>query len=204
MGSRRNSYHHGDLRHALVEAGLTATRFRGPAGLGLREVTRRVGVSPNAAYRHFGDRQALLTAVAREIQDKMADTMRSRMPASVSGKTAEKARRLRGVGLGYIAFATAEPGWFETAFFGSAAERDSMPDQDRTPPPFTLLVDALDAMVESGELSTERREGAEWACWSTVHGFAELVVHGPLRQLEAETVSRWAERVVDDIISGIT
>jgi AcrR family transcriptional regulator len=202
----RDSYHHGDLRRALVDAGLAATRARGAAALGLRDVTRQAGVSPNAAYRHFADRQALLAAVAHEIQDRMAERMRARMPVAGDLDPQDRARlRLRGVGLGYIAFAVAEPGWFATAFFGpGGGPGDVLHDpHDRLPPPFALLVEELDGMVEAGALSRERRDGAEWACWSTVHGFAELVVHGPLRGQSPERVDRWAERVVDDIITGI-
>lgn len=202
----RSSYHHGDLRRALVDAALDATRARGVTALGLRDVTRQVGVSPNAAYRHFADRQALLAAVAREIQDRTAEQMRARMPASGDVAPRDRARlRLRAVGLGYITFAVAEPGWFETAFFGSdgAPEGVLQNARDRLPPPFALLVAELDGMVEAGEFSPERREGAEWACWSAVHGFAELVVHEPLRAQSRDRVDRWAERVVGDIIAGI-
>lgn len=74
---------------------------------------------------------------------------------------------------------------------------------DRLPPPFALLVEALDGLVGTGGLSRERRDGAEWSCWSAVHGFAELAVHGPLRGQSPEQLERWAERVVDDIIAGI-
>lgn len=206
MPRTRDSYHHGDLRRALVDAGLAATRARGATALGLREVTRQVGVSPNAAYRHFADRQALLAAVAQEIQDRMAEQMRARMAAPGDAGPRDRARlRLRGVGLGYIAFAVTEPGWFETAFFGARGAPDGVLDDahGRRPPPFALLVEALDGMVEAGELCPERREGAEWACWSTVHGFAELVVHGPLRGQSRDRIDGWAERVVDDIIAGI-
>ena len=61
------AYHHGDLAQALVDAGLEVTRAGGPSALTIREVTRRVGVSPNAAYRHFPDRLALLRAVSSAI-----------------------------------------------------------------------------------------------------------------------------------------
>ncbi|MGQ1796004.1 TetR/AcrR family transcriptional regulator [Kocuria oceani] len=206
MPRTRDAYHHGDLRRALLDAGLAATRAQGTTALALRDVTRQVGVSPNAAYRHFADRKALLSAVAREIQDRMAEQMRARMPAPADAAPRDRARlRLRGVGLGYIAFAVAEPGWFETAFFGSGGAPEGVlhDSHDRLPPPFALLVEELDGMVEAGALSPERRDGAEWACWSAVHGFAELVVHGPLRGQDRERIDRWAERVVDDIISGI-
>lgn len=214
MPRPRDSYHHGDLRRALLDAGLTAARTGGPTALGLREITRQVGVSPNAAYRHFTDRQAFLAAVAREIQERMAEQMRARMSASPDAGPRERARsRLRGVGLGYIAFALAESGWFETAFFGvvgvpNGIQPGSQPDAQRRaqpypPPPFALLVEALDTMVETDVLPADRREGAEWACWSAVHGFCELAVHGPLRGQAPEQLERWAERVVDDIIAGI-
>ncbi|WP_354002789.1 TetR/AcrR family transcriptional regulator [Microbacterium elymi] len=101
----RATYHHGDLRQALIEAGLELTRAGGPDALALRDVTRRVGVSPSAAYRHFADRDALLAAVATRIQDDMAQRMRS-FQASAPDATG----RLRAVGLGYIAFALARAG----------------------------------------------------------------------------------------------
>jgi len=110
---------------ALVEAALELSRGSGQSSVSLREVTRQVGVSPAAAYRHFRDRTELMAAVAREIQEKMATRMRRRMRASADAPPEQRAlQRLRGVGLGYIAFAVDEPGWFETAFFGSARESE--------------------------------------------------------------------------------
>ena len=59
----RRSYRHGDLRRALLDAGVALAREGGPDAVVLREATRRAGVVPNAAYRHFAGRQALLDAV---------------------------------------------------------------------------------------------------------------------------------------------
>src|SRR3712207_7600839 len=60
---KRGTYRHGDLRRALVEAGTEMAREGGPGAVVLREATRRVGVAPSAAYRHFEDRRALFDAV---------------------------------------------------------------------------------------------------------------------------------------------
>ena len=60
-----SSYHHGNLRESLIEAGIELARSQGPDGVVLREVARRAGVSHNAAYRHFADREALLAEIAR-------------------------------------------------------------------------------------------------------------------------------------------
>jgi AcrR family transcriptional regulator len=191
-------YHHGDLRAALIDAGLQLTRAGGPDALTIREATRRVGVSPNAAYRHFTDREALLRAVAAAIQSRMAARMHS--SARRRGSTVQQARdRLRAVGLGYIGFALDEPGWFTVAFFGSDA-----PDETAVAPPYVALVEALNAMTDAGALPPERRDGAEWPCWSAVHGFAELALRGPLRGARRREVESLAQRTVDDIIAGVT
>ncbi|GBE67309.1 TetR family transcriptional regulator [Mycobacterium sp. MFM001] len=188
-----SGYHHGDLRAALIEAGLELTKTGGPDALTIREATRRVGVSPNAAYRHFADREALLQAVGTAVQHRMTERMR----ASVRRRTPTEL--LRAVGLGYIKFALDEPGWFAVAFFGTEqfAETGSAP-------PYLALVEALDAMVEAGLLSRKRRDGAEWPCWSAVHGFAELALHGPLRGASRREVESLAARTVDDIIAGLS
>jgi AcrR family transcriptional regulator len=200
----KSGYHHGDLRVALIHAGLDLTRGGGPEALTIREVTRRVGVSPNAAYRHFADREALLRTVATAILDRVAARMRS--PARQRSSAAVQARdRLRAVGLGYIKFALDEPGWFKVAFFGSGLTPvvDELTGA-RVAPPYRALVEALDAMVNAGVLAPERRDGAEWPCWSAVHGFAELVLHGLLRDASRHDVESLAQRTVDDIIAGLS
>ncbi|MCR2783863.1 MULTISPECIES: TetR/AcrR family transcriptional regulator [unclassified Microbacterium] len=201
METTKSSYHHGDLRAALVETGLELTRAGGPEALRLREATRRAGVTARAAYRHFADREALLAAVAARIQDEMAQSMSERMDAGESDDSVDGAvARLRGVGMGYIEFALHEPGWFQLAFF--APDGIVRPD-GRTPPPLQLLREALDGLVAAGLLSAERRAGAEWSCWSTVHGFAELAIHGPLRGQDPADLRPLAAQAVDDVIAGI-
>jgi hypothetical protein len=101
--------------------------------------------------------------------------------------------------MGYIKFALDEPGWFTVAFFGAVN-----PDETASAPPYLALVDALDAMVAAGVLTLEQRDGAEWPCWSAVHGFAELVLHGPLRYAGRREVEALARRTVDDIVAGVT
>ena len=192
MATVKTGYHHGDLRTALIDAGLALTRAGGPQALTIREATRRVGVSPNAAYRHFADREALLSAVASAIQHRMAAQMRT------SVRRRGPTELLRAVGIGYIKFALGEPGWFTVAFFGAVN-----PDETASAPPYLALVDALDAMVDAEVLSPERRAGAEWPCWSAVHGFAELALRGPLRGASRRDVESLAGRTVDDIIAGV-
>jgi AcrR family transcriptional regulator len=188
----------------LIEAGLRVARSGGAAALSLRELTRAVGVTPNAAYRHFADRHALVLAIALRAQDLLADAMRERIaavdpalppvPASIA--------RLRAVGVGYIRFARAEPGWFELAFL-THDEGPPVTTGAQVPPPYQLLLDALGALAATGGLPAQRRPHAEWVCWSAVHGFADLATRGPLRHQAPETVDALAAHVVDTVISGL-
>jgi len=113
--------------------------------------------------------------------------------------------RLRRIGLAYIDFARAERGWFELAF----AVQDEQPSggivtlDDEVVPPFQLLLDSLDGMVAAGTLSAERRPYAEWACWSAVHGFADIAVHGPLQWQPAPVIDALAASVVEAAITGV-
>lgn len=91
-----------------------------------------------------------------------------------------------------------EPGWFTVAFFGA----DSPTGETDGAPTYVALIEALDAMSEAGMLSPERRDGAEWPCWSALRGFAELALRGPLRHAGRRRVEALAERTVDDIIAG--
>lgn len=208
MPGKSRSYHHGDLRTTLIEAGLRLARLGGPPALGIRELTRSVGVTPNAAYRHFADRRALVLAVADQAQDLLAQAMQDRMgEADHQTDLARRAhQRLRAVGLGYVDFALSEPGWFQLAFLTHDEAEEGAPTvatEGRIPPPFQLLLDALDDLVGTGVLAYERRTNAEWTCWSAVHGFAELGTNGPLRAHPRSVLDKLAVSVVDNTIDGI-
>jgi AcrR family transcriptional regulator len=205
---KRSTYRHGDLYQALLEAGTELARSGGPDAVVLREATRRVGVVPNAAYRHFADRQALLQAVCSAAQSALAVAIETEL-AGLSGGAdpAGAARaRLRAVGTGYLRFAQAEPGLFRTAF--------SVPDdlQDAASParagttgltPFQLLAAALDELVDAGVLPRERRPGAEFLAWSAVHGLAVLLIDGPLRSLDHPQRQAIAQRLLDMVEQGL-
>jgi AcrR family transcriptional regulator len=204
----RSTYHHGDLRRALLEAGTDLAREGGPDKVVLREATRRVGVSANAAYRHFADRDALLDEVVSIAQSRAADVISATVDAVPGGMpSGDRARaRFRAVGLGYLRFAVDEPGLFRTAFavpvdLRRAASPDAAGAAGRTP--FQLLSDTLDDMAEAGVLPATERPGAELLAWSAVHGLAMLALEGPLRDLPAGAVDELAPRLVRMVDLGL-
>jgi len=201
-------YHHGDLAATLVASGLELSRAGGPDAIGLREVTRAVGVTPNAAYRHFADRAALVSAVAARAQQQVALAMEARMAgADIEPDPGARAMlRLRAIGLAYIDFAVHEPGWFQLAFhiheqFAETTDPDASGHAGA--PPFQLLVAALDDLVSTGVLLPERRPHAEWACWAAVHGLSDLATRGPLRDQDPAALEQLADYVVDRAITGV-
>jgi AcrR family transcriptional regulator len=108
----------GAVRDGLVAAGLELARTGGPDAVVLREATRMVGVVPNAAYRHFADRDELLAAVCAAAMDELAARMAAgvaRVPGRHGDPDAARGR-LRAIGTAYLAFAREEPGLFATAF----------------------------------------------------------------------------------------
>ncbi|KRB36504.1 TetR/AcrR family transcriptional regulator [Microbacterium sp. Root180] len=207
MAAQLSTYHHGDLRRALIDEGLRLARTGGPAAVSLREVTRAAGVSPNAAYRHFADREHLIRAVAAEAQTALARAILARVDAAPPAESAAAAaiERLRRVGLAYIDFARAERGWFALAFATQDPQggEEIVTLDDEIVAPFRLLLDTLDEMVDAGALTPERRPFAEWPCWSAVHGFAEIAVHGPVQWQPPEVIDALAAGVVEAAIVGV-
>src|SRR5215510_8517358 len=110
----RTTYRHGDLRRALLEAGIAVARAGGPHAIVLREATRRAGVAPNAAYRHFASRQDLLEAVRMAALSAMAEAMEKEVASVRRARNSAAYARdcLSAVGAAYIRFAQEETGLF--------------------------------------------------------------------------------------------
>jgi AcrR family transcriptional regulator len=204
----RGTYRHGDLRRALLEAGIGLARTGGPEAVTLREATRRAGVVPNAAYRHFTSQRDLLHAVRSAALSAVAVSMEAELSTIRPGLSAAATAKasLRAVGTGYLRFARSEPGLFRTAFgTASKPEMTANPDQaGRTGlNPFQLLGSALDLMQAAGVLPAERRPGAEYLAWSAVHGFAMLIIDGPLRAMDDQQIEAIIPRLLGMVQNGL-
>jgi AcrR family transcriptional regulator len=208
-GKSRSTYRHGDLRRALIDAGIELARDGGPDAVVLREATRRAGVVPNAAYRHFESRDELLIAVRSAALSAVAQAMEEELAARPKKRRRMDAARagLRAVGTGYLRFAQTETGLFRTAFAAPPAEWDEHEGAFGKGPsgldPFELLSRALNEMVEAGALDIRRRPEAEYLAWSAVHGFALLLIEGPLQGLDAARIESLGRRLLDMVENGL-
>ena len=176
-----DSYQHGNLRQALVQAGLKLLSEGGVETLSLRAAAQLAGVSHAAPYRHFRDKDALVSAIAEQgflllteaMQDELARCRRDNAPT-----------QLEALGQGYLGFALAHPAYLRVIFGGVI---------DKTDPPEGLLragrqaYEVLRGVVarglDRGELRGADPDTLALACWSTVHGFSMLCIDQALPSL---------------------
>ena len=205
----RKTFRHGDLRRALLEAGIKLAREGGPQAVVLREATRSAGVAPNAAYRHFSSHNDLLQAVRAAALSSLALAIEAEI-AKVQRRKAsppELARAtLRAVGAAYLKFALTERGLFRTAFLTPdpvEGDLDAAKTGKSGLNPFQLLGSALDLLVATGVLPRERRPGSEYLAWSAVHGLAFLIIDGPLNIASEKDIRALSERLLLMVENGL-
>jgi AcrR family transcriptional regulator len=172
-------YHHGDLRQALIDAGLERLEADGLEALSLREVARRVGVSHAAPAHHFPDKRALLAAMAAS----GFTTLAGEMDAAVARAGRDPVRRLTASGVAYVRFALARPRLFRLMFGSDFHARDGSAElaaaSDRA---FAVLLGATQAVLAAqGNDNPDHHILVVTASWASVHGLATLAIDGRLR-----------------------
>ncbi|TWH01876.1 TetR family transcriptional regulator [Nocardioides sp. J9] len=199
----RDRYHHGDLRNALARAATELAASGGPDAVTIRGAAREVGVTPTAAYRHFGNQTDLLEAARSLAMDGMVAAMAEFLQAvPEGGDPVERAlQRLLSTGRGYIRFAMQEPGIFQTCFTGRLRYPTEPMPADAAP--YALLGEMLDELVQVGYLAPEDRPGAEAGPWAAVHGLALLLTDGPLKDLPAAEREAAIDRTLQMTARGL-
>lgn len=179
MSKGKASYHHGDLRSALIAEGLRILEMRAAEELGLREVARAAGVSATAVYRHFPDKEALLRALASEGFQRLGDAQATASQLAGGGVAGFNAS-----GVAYVRFALANRGLFRL-MFSHAPESDGNAPSSKD----AAAVRAMRMLQENAAALTNKTVGEPAArlvalrAWSLVHGLALLILDG---QAEAD------------------
>lgn len=181
MTTEKHSYHHGDLRAALLRAGEAVLAETGIEGFSLRRVAREVGVSHSAPAHHFGDTQGLLAALAAEGFRQFLDAMQARQAACDSQDAGEL---LIASGLGYLDFTLAAPALFKL-MFGSDRVDVCDPDLDASAgAAFDHLAQDIARLRGTSPYEDAAAMTDVMAAWSMVHGFASLLLSGRMHPVQ--------------------
>ena len=172
---RRAGYHHGRLKEALIEAARRLAAERGIAGVSLAEIAKRVGVTAAAPYRHFADRDALMSELARRGFAQFADELL----AAWDGGTPDPVAAARRMGEAYLAFARREPGLY-ASMFGQAAALDAPASGAAADRALDALRRAASAMLARAGAPQADARALAMQIWSLAHGVAMLTISGHL------------------------
>ncbi|MFD9476756.1 MULTISPECIES: TetR/AcrR family transcriptional regulator [Streptomyces] len=191
----KERYHHGDLRGALLDAAETLVRERGADGWSLREASARVGVSPSAAYHHFGSRDALVSALSEVVLARLGNRLLDTMDAAPE----QGPERLAACGRAYVTWAVEDPAVARLVFRGGATTAQSA----ISPHPHDVLTAELDRLTGTGHLPAGARPGAEFVVWSAIHGLAVLLIDGLVHIDDRQGVACQTDRLVFATFNGL-
>jgi AcrR family transcriptional regulator len=165
----KKTYHHGNLRATLIQAGLELIAEKGVRALTLREIGTRVGVSRTAAYRHFADKAKLLAAIREVGFEKFAAALEQGRNQSKTDFTAS----MNGMGVAYVRFAREHPAYFEVMFSTPPTDEpaEACESEKRA---FQILEETIAEGQSKGELRKGDPQLMACATWSLVHGLSAL------------------------------
>ena len=193
------TYHHGDLRQALITAALSLMAETEVGDLSLRAGARRAGVSHTAPYRHFADKEALLAAVAEE----GFRTFGQRLEAAAM-TTDDPLKRLAAIGQAYVRYALAHPVHYRV-MFGSYDITDSdYPTLiEAAQLSYQVLLNAIVSGQSAGAIRPGEPQLLATTAWSLTHGLAMLLLENCLTQAQASDPEALTGAVNDLLISGL-
>lgn len=168
-------YHHGDLRRVLIESALHMLQEFKSWQFTLREVARRAGVSHAAPYRHFPDKDALLSELAKVGFDMLGVELSAAIldHLSVEDEFAIAAKA-------YIKFGNANPALYHLMFSSDAGEQDEVHLNERATATLNILIALLERGQKEGVFKNRPVQGNAGACWALVHGLTMLSISGLL------------------------
>lgn len=181
------TYHHGNLKEALIAAGLEILSEKGMDGLSLRNVAKKVGVSHAAPYNHFPNKQALLAAISTAGHEQLYQTLLGAFEKSKPSSP----DTITEVAWSYLQFALNDPGRFKLMFSGALEEERDHPDYEEISRKNISLFEEIIVFCQSkGQIAEGRVENIAIRLWSLVHGFTYLVLEDqfPREFIEAQNL----------------
>lgn len=177
MSARKSSYHHGDLRNALIESALAQIAIAGARAVSLREVARAAGVSHTASYRHFPSKESLLAAIAEQGFVMLGDAV----GAAVQDHPDDALAALQASGIAYVEFGVQYPHHLQIMFGGLIGSQDDHPGlKQAAEGTYERLREAVRNAQRSGHIRAGDERIIALASWAQVHGLALLIAGGQI------------------------
>ncbi len=197
----RGTYHHGDLRRAVLDAATALIRERGSEAFTLREAARLVGVDHAAVYRHFEDKRALLAVVAEEGFVAIAGRIRDEMAGLPETSVLE---RLKALASAYVGFALDNPAHFRVMLGPRLNEDGRFPSlESAIEGAVTLLLDEVRRGRRLGLLRDARTRDMAMTVWTAAHGYASLALLGRIKHGDSVRAAAYLEVVVAPVLAGL-
>lgn len=166
-------YHHGDLKNALIKAGIAILSTEGIEALSLRQVASKAGVSHSAPYAHFKDKQALIAAISTEGFGQLYE----RMERAAQNHSGPPDGLLIDVAHAYVQFALESPACFKLMFSGIVGQEKNYPELvEMSRKNVALLSDTVARCQAGGLLRAGAPDTLALSIWSLVHGFTSLLL----------------------------
>lgn len=187
MSATTKSYHHGNLRQALMQGAVKCIREHGAENLSLRALAREVGVSQAAPYRHFEDKVSLLSALASDGFERLGKAMREAF--ELHADDAEKA--LGEVGLTYLKFALQHPETYRLMFGMKASQFNHNEMDSGHSEGFCVLEDVIRLGLIKQQFNALNADDIATSAWSMVHGYTSLVLDGLIEVDEQQATQQF-------------
>ena len=198
MSNQNGSYHHGDLRAALLAEAATIIAEEGVASVTMRALGQRLGVSRAAPYRHFAGKTALLVAVAAAGFERLG----RRLQTVGAGAPDSGIDGLRRLGEEYVRFALENPAHYRLMYGKEALTREELPElREAANVLFEQLVTVFEAHQRSGTIQREDPRAQAYVAWGAVHGVASLVIEGQI--LAAVDVDGLVRQTTRTLLDGM-
>ena len=192
---KAKNYHHGNLKEALISAGLETLSEQGVEGLSLRNVAKKIGVSHTAPYNHFSDKQALLAAIStaghEQLHKKLLDTFEKFKDTSPN--------IISEIAWAYLQFAMDNPAKFKLMFSGALDEEREHPNYIAISQKNISLLEEIVVFCQGrGQLPEGRMTVIAARLWSSVHGFAYLILEDqfPTEYLKGQNLRELLNSIV--------